>query len=77
MTGRSLRLSEAPDSAPCSPARSLAPWFALYLHFQNAPSFPSLRLPSSSLLRQLGLPLRGVWALTSSELPWAVSDGPT
>ncbi len=29
------------------------------------------------LLRQLGLPLRGVWALTSSELPWAVPDGPT
>jgi hypothetical protein len=29
------------------------------------------------LLRMLGLPLRGVWALTSSELPWAVPDGPT
>jgi hypothetical protein len=29
------------------------------------------------LLRQLGLPLRGVWALTSSELPWAVPDGQT
>jgi hypothetical protein len=29
------------------------------------------------LLRQLGLPLRGVWALTSLELPWAVPDGPT
>ncbi len=29
------------------------------------------------LLRQLGLPLRGVWALTSSELSWAVPDGPT
>jgi hypothetical protein len=29
------------------------------------------------LLRQLGLPLRGMWALTSSELPWAVPDRPT
>ncbi len=32
---------------------------------------------STQVLRQLGLPLRGVWALTSSELPWAVPDGPT
>ncbi len=31
----------------------------------------------AALLRQLCLPLRGVWALTSSELPWAVPDGPT
>ncbi len=31
----------------------------------------------SKLMRQLGLPLRGVWALASSELPWAVPDGPT
>ncbi len=31
----------------------------------------------AGLLRQLCLPLRGVWALTSSELPWAVPDGPT
>ncbi len=30
-----------------------------------------------TVLRQLGLPLRAVWALTSSELPWAVPDGPT
>ena len=30
-----------------------------------------------AVFRQLGLPLRGVWALTSSELPWAVPDGPT
>ncbi len=29
------------------------------------------------LLRQLGLPLRGVRALTSLELPWAVPDRPT
>jgi hypothetical protein len=33
--------------------------------------------PPGGVLRQLGLPLRGVWALTSSELPWAVPDGPT
>jgi len=32
---------------------------------------------SCPLLRQLGLPLRGMWALTSSELTWAVPDGPT
>ena len=32
---------------------------------------------ASKVLRQLYLPLRGVWALTSSELPWAVPDGPT
>ncbi len=31
----------------------------------------------SVVLRQLGLPRRGVWALTSSELPRAVPDGPT
>ncbi len=31
----------------------------------------------TKVLRQLCLPLRGVWALTSSELPWAVPDGPT
>jgi hypothetical protein len=29
------------------------------------------------LLRQLGPPLQGVWALNSSELPGAVPDGPT
>jgi hypothetical protein len=29
-----------------------------------------------AVFRQLGLPLRGVWALTSSELPRAVPDGP-
>jgi hypothetical protein len=29
------------------------------------------------ILRQLGLPLLGVWALTSSELPLAVPDCPT
>jgi len=34
------------------------------------PSRPRL----AGLLRQLGLPLREVWALTSSELPWAVPD---
>ena len=28
----------------------------------------------AGLLRQLGLPRREVWALTSSELPWAVPD---
>jgi hypothetical protein len=39
-------------------------------------SFPPTRIPHC-LLRQLGLPLRGVWALTSSELPRAVPDGPT
>ncbi len=33
--------------------------------------------PSGGVLQQLGLLLRGVWALTSSELPWAVPDGPT
>jgi hypothetical protein len=33
--------------------------------------------PPGAVLRQLGLVLRGVWALTSSELPWAVPDGPT
>ncbi len=33
--------------------------------------------PPGGVLRQLGLPLRGVWALTSSELSWAVQDGPT
>ena len=32
--------------------------------------------PPGGVLRQLGLPLRRVWALTSSELPRAVSDGP-
>jgi len=47
----------------------------------TAPSFPVLQwvLQCGSrhciLLRQLCLPLRGVWALTSSELPWAVPDG--
>ncbi len=35
------------------------------------------RRSQTALLRQLCLPLRGVWALTSSELPWAVPDGPT
>jgi hypothetical protein len=30
-----------------------------------------------SVLRQLCPPLRGAWALTRSELPWAVPDGPT
>jgi hypothetical protein len=34
------------------------------------PSRPRL----AGLLRQPGLPLREVWALTSSELPWAVPD---
>jgi hypothetical protein len=29
-------------------------------------------LTLDALLRQLGPPPRGVWALTSSELPWAV-----
>jgi hypothetical protein len=37
----------------------------------------SVRAGPASVLRQRGLPLRGVWALTSSELPWAVPDGPT
>ncbi len=30
--------------------------------------------PPGGVLQQLGLPLRGVCALTSSELPWAVQD---
>jgi len=38
---------------------------------------PSRNPDPNPLLRQLGLPLRGVWALTSSELPRAVPDGPT
>ena len=37
----------------------------------------AIKIVPAVLLRQLGLPLRGVWALTSSELPWAVPDGPT
>ncbi len=42
---------------------------------QTRPSPP--RCAPLRLLRQLCLPLRAVWALTSSELPWAVPDGPT
>jgi hypothetical protein len=29
------------------------------------------------VLRQLCLPLQGLWALNCSELPWVVPDGPT
>ena len=36
-----------------------------------------LHISGTYVLRQLCLPLQGVWALTSSELPWAVPDGPT
>jgi hypothetical protein len=67
--GGPLRPGRAPPPCICA-----APRLARAAVIRGMPCGPP---PLSLLLRQLCLPLRGVRALTSSELPWAVPDGPT
>jgi hypothetical protein len=72
----------ASSGRPCGPAHN-APRTRACRYAARVTVVTPLALPvtmptaRSRVLRQLGLPLRGVWALTSSELLWAVPDGPT
>jgi hypothetical protein len=72
---RSPRSSRSRSPTDCRPSQRSRYTYADSVSRNFSPHTDTTINPP--LLRQLCLPLRGVWALTSSELPWAVPDGPT